>query len=89
MINFFLSPLQKGLALLGVFVLAILALFGYGAKKKSEGKEEVLVETIKKDLVKKENAREAAFKEKRDVDGISDSDLVDRLRRRSSDWGKL
>lgn len=41
------------------------------------------------DQLKREKAREAAFKEKRDVDGISDSDLVDRLRRRSDDWGGL
>ena len=89
MLNFLLSPLQKILALLAFAGVAVLALFGYGSKKKKEGKEEVVIEEMKENIVKRGKAREAAFKEKRDVDGLSDSDLVDRLRRRRDDWSKL
>lgn len=68
---------------------AVLALFAYGWSKKREGASEAATKALKQDAIKLEKAREAAYKEKRDVDGVSDSDLVDRLRRRDNDWGKL
>lgn len=37
----------------------------------------------------RENARRAAAKEKRDASRLSDGDLADRLRRRTSDWDRL
>lgn len=67
----------------------ILGIFGYGEMKRREGKISQETEDLKADANKREEAREAAFKEKRDVDGLSDSDLVDRLRRRGDDWGSL
>lgn len=49
----------------------------------------MVVKTIKEEMIKKEKAVESAFEEKRHVDGLSDSDLVDRLRSRGNDWGRL
>lgn len=67
----------------------MLTLLKWGKDKKKQGAEEVVIKTLKEDTVKKEKAREAAYTEKRNVNGVSDSDLVDRLRRRSDDWGGL
>ena len=47
------------------------------------------VKTLQQEAVKQEKARAKAYEEKRNVDGLSDSDLVDRLRRRGDDWGRL
>ena len=80
----------KGLLLKVAAVLtASLALISYGMMKKKQGKDEAKVETLQADVQKQEKAREAAYEEKRDVDGLSDSDLVNRLRRRGDDWGSL
>ena len=89
MLKFVTSPLYKIAAALGAFALLVVSFLTFGYVKKKEGKDEVVVETLKKDLVKRKDAREAAFEEKRNIDGIPDSDLLDRLRRRSNDWGKL
>jgi hypothetical protein len=43
--------------------------------------------TLKEKDRKLDEGRKAVSKEKRSTDGLSDSDVVDRLRRRSSDWG--
>jgi len=67
----------------------LIALFMYGRAKKREGAVEASTEALRKDVKKVEKAREAVHEEKRNVNGLSDSDLVDRLRRRSDDWGKL
>lgn len=79
----------KALTALGVALTAVLGLFAYGWAKKREGASEAATEALKDDVKKLEKAREAAYKEKRDASGLSDSDLVDRLRRRGDDWGGL
>ena len=89
MFNFFLSPFHKAVTFLSFILVSVFALLNYGSRKKKEGREEVKVQELKNDVVIRKNAREAAFKEKRNVDGVSDSDLVDRLRRRGDDWGRL
>jgi hypothetical protein len=89
MFNFILPSLNKILAIASAVAAFLLSVFAYGLLKVNQGKKEKEVEELKQDAVKRKIAREAAFKEKRDVDGISDSDLVDRLRRRSDDWGSL
>lgn len=70
-------------------IAALLGVWGYGWSKKREGASEAATEALREDALKREKAREAAYEEKRDVDGVSDSDLVDRLRRRGDDWGSL
>lgn len=83
------SGYRKALTALGVALTAILGLFAYGYAKKREGASQAATEALRDNVKKMEKAREAAYKEKRDVDGLSDRDLVDRLRRRSDDWGGL
>jgi len=79
----------KVLTGLGVVLTALLGLFAYGYAKKREGASEASTEALRSDVDKLEKAREAAYREKRNVNGVSDSDLVDRLRRRGDDWGSL
>lgn len=52
-------------------------------------KKEVKAEILEKDTVKQEKAIAKAYREKKDSSGLSDSDVADRLRRRSDDWGRL
>ena len=54
-----------------------------GAVKDFKTEQLIKVEEVKQD------ARKAVAREKADVDGVPDSDLVDRLRRRTGDWGRL
>lgn len=70
-------------------VTALLAILGYGYAKKQEGLSEARTEALEGDAKKRGEAREAAFKEKRETDGLSAGDLLDRLRRRTDDWGGL
>jgi hypothetical protein len=74
---------------IGAIILFVLGIFGYGQMKKREGLNEKEAKDLKEDALKREKARESAFEEKRNVDGLSDSDLLDRLRRRGDDWGSL
>jgi len=87
--NFLPSIVKQALTGLGVALAGLLALLAYGRSKKRQGAVEASVEGLQKDTKKLEKAREAAYEEKRDVDGVSDSDLVKRLRSRDNDWGKL
>jgi hypothetical protein len=89
MLKFLLSPFNKAVAYLGVALVFVLGLLGWGASKKRQGADAAKTKQIKQDAIKGQKAREAAFKEKRDVNGLSDSDLIDRLRRRDGDWGNL
>lgn len=52
-------------------------------------KEEVKAEIVIENVAKEEKARVEAYREKKNTDGLSDSDLVDRLRRRDDDWSRL
>ena len=70
-------------------VLSIVSVLTFGYIKKREGIKAVKTEQLEADQKKRETGTKDVFKEKRDVDGISDSDLVDRLRRRGDDWGSL
>lgn len=83
------KPVKMALGGLVAALVALLAILGYGRSRENEGASKALSEALIKDEEKRGKAREAAFKEKRDVDGLSDSDLVDRLRRRGDDWGGL
>lgn len=85
----YLLPFKQVVGAAVVALTGFLALLWYGGSKKREGALEASVDALKEDTKKLEKAREAAYKEKRDVNGVSDSDLVNRLRRRGDDWGGL
>jgi hypothetical protein len=89
MIAFLVSRYKMALGGLGMALTALLGVLVYGWSQKREGASEALTEALRDDAKKLEKAREAAYREKRDVDGISNSDLVDRLRSRDNDWGSL
>lgn len=77
------------LAAIGAALTTLVGIFMYGRSKKKEGALEATTRAVQADAKKLEKARESVHKEKRDVAGVSDSDLIDRLRRRSDDWGSL
>ena len=77
------------LAFLSRFIFVPIARLWVRRGAKKEVKAEILVETLVNEAQKQEKARVAGYKEKRDADGLSDSDLVKRLRRRDDDWGRL
>lgn len=89
MVNILPQGLRKALGAAVVALTGALAVIWYGATKKREGASEAVTDALVEDTKKLEKSREAAYKEKRDVNGISTSDLVDRLRRRDDDWGGL
>lgn len=89
MIAFLVGKWRMALTTLGVALTAVLGLFAYGWAKKREGASEAATEALRDDVKKLEKAREAAYEEKRDVNGLSPSDIVNRLRRRDGDWGSL
>lgn len=57
-------------------------------QKKSAVNEHIVDEALKDNKVR-DDAKRVGYEEKRDASGLSDSDLSDRLRRRSDDWGRL
>lgn len=89
MIAFLVSRYKMALGGLGMALTVLLGVLTYGWSQKREGASEALTEALRDDAKKLEKAREAAYKEKRNVDGISTSNLVDRIRARESGWGKL
>lgn len=88
-LNFLTGGYRKALTALGMALTALLGVLAYGWSKKREGALEASTKALRDDAKKLEKAREAAYEEKRDVSGLSDSDLIDRLRRRDGDWGRL
>jgi hypothetical protein len=61
----------------------------FGRTKKKEGELEVENKILKDKEEKLNEGRKETAREKRAVDGLSDGDLVNRLRRRGDDWGRL
>lgn len=70
-------------------VAGLLALLGYGYTKKRQGASEALTKALQEGDKLKKKASKDAFKEKRSTNGLSDSDVVDRLRRRTDRWGGM
>ena len=89
MLKFFMGLPQKLYAYLAGAVFLVVTIFTFGKIKQNEGATKVENKNLRNEEEKRVKGREAAFKEKRDVDGVPDSDLVDRLRRRGDDWGGL
>lgn len=89
MVNTLPQDIKRALGAAVVAITGALAIVWYGVTKKREGASEAITDALVEDTKKLEKSREAVYKEKRDVNGISTSDLVDRLRRRGDDWGGL
>lgn len=89
MLKFFMTLPQKLYATLAGVLFLVVTIFTFGKFKENEGKNKVENKNLRNEEEKRVKGREAAFKEKRNVAGVSDSDLVDRLRSRGDDWGSL
>jgi hypothetical protein len=70
-----------------VALLALLKVWVVGERR--EAVQEYKDDKIVKDAKVRKDAKKVGIKEKRDADGLSDSDLLDRLRRRGDDWDRL
>jgi hypothetical protein len=68
-------------------LFALFKLYIWGEKR--EAVQDFKDEKIVKDAKVRKDAKKVGVKEKRDADGLSDSDLADRLRGRSDDWDRL
>lgn len=68
-------------------LFGLLKLYIWGEKK--EAVQDFKDEKVLKDIKVRKDAKKVGIKEKRDADGLSDSDLADRLRGRSDDWDRL
>ena len=73
-----------------VLVLTILAgLATYGATQKRKGRREFL-ERHKEDVrVRTERGTDAFHEERRQTSGLSNRDILERLRSRDRNWGRL
>lgn len=82
--------LKSKILFYGSVALAFLVfIFTFGRVKYRQGVKEAVQDIREQEDKREDKGREAAFKEKRDTDGLSDGDVVDRLRRRTDRWGGL
>lgn len=71
-------------------LLAFFSLFKlYLSKERKEAVKDHEKEKILENVKVKKDAERIGFEEKRNASGLSDSDLSDRLRSRTGDWGSL
>jgi len=63
-------------------VLTFLGVWGYGRRKKKEGREETYIETLKDSAKRQEAGREAVS----DLRGAGRDELIDRVRRNDGQW---
>lgn len=72
-------------------LLATLKAYIYFEKRKAgkEAVEDFTNEQVKKSVEVRKDAKKASAREQRETDGLSDSDVADRLRRRTRDFERL
>ena len=58
-------------------------------KRENDAVEDFKKDKILKDVEVRKDAKRVGEKERRASDGLSDSDVADRLRSRSDDWSRL
>jgi hypothetical protein len=78
--------LVAGAALLVTLVTTSKLAERRGAKK---GAQDAKLDAYIEQQKKRQKGREASADEKRKTSGVSDSDVVERLRRRDGDWGRM
>lgn len=83
------SKIKNWLLGLGGVVALLASLKLYTLKREKEAVKDFQTDQSVKSNEVLEDARKASAKEKRDASGLSDGDLADRLRRRTSDWERL
>lgn len=83
------SNVKKWLMGLGGVVALLSMLQLYIFRQRKDAVKEHVIDEVLKDNKVRDDAKRVGYEEKRDASGLSDSDLSDRLRRRSDDWGSL
>jgi len=68
---------------------AIVALLGYGAWQYRKGVKEAETDAMMDAYDREKGGRDAVVQEQADADGLSNGDIVDRMRRRDSDFTGL
>jgi len=76
---FLTSKLGRGIALAGGVLLAIVT---FGAMKKKQGHTEAETDALKDGVEREERGRDAVAKEQAETTGLSNSDIIERMRRR-------
>jgi len=71
------------------FVALLVGLVGWGAKKKRDGRKQAENDNLKDAIDRGKRGLDAMAKEQAETDGLSNSDIVDRMRRRDSDFTGL
>lgn len=80
------SRYARWLAMAGA---ALIAFFAILRKAKRQGRDEVKNEINEDHIERMESGNEAVQREREETRDASNSDLVDRLRRRDSGWGGM
>ena len=83
------SSVKKWLMGLGGVIALLSMLQLYIFRQRKDAVKEHVIDEVLKDNKVRDDAKRVGYEEKRDASGLSDSDLSDRLRRRSDDWGRL
>lgn len=83
------SSVKKWLMGLGGVIALLSMLQLYIFRQRKDAVKEHVIDEVLKDNKVRDDAKRVGYEEKRDASGLSDSDLSDRLRRRSDDWGSL
>ena len=73
------SKLGRGIALAGGVLLAIVT---FGASQRSKGRTEAETDALKDSVEREERGRDAVAEEQSETTGLSNSDIVERMRRR-------
>ena len=73
------SKLGRAIALAGGVLLAIVT---FGALKKKQGADEAETDALKDSVEREERGRDAVAKEQSETTGLSNSDIIERMRRR-------
>lgn len=86
MIGFLASliPAEVFVAIGGLITTVLALLVG-----RRQGAKNNEVKHLKRAIEKGKEARDARSQEERDTDGLSDSDVIDRVHGRDADWDRL
>lgn len=70
-------------------IAAVLGVLGFGFMQRKAGKRDAENKTHKDAAKREGRGRDAVSKEQQDTEGLSNSDIVDRMRRRDGDFRGL
>lgn len=66
--------------------VVLAALRGFGARQRANGRKEAETDNLKDAVKRAKRGRDAVIEEQSDAEGLSNSDIVERMRRRDDDF---